>query len=86
MAVESTKLETNVRNHYYTLREELYYSLIRYRFVAAYKKPIVEAFFYPNIYIHPWQSEEFDVGVYIYTRGSQRVKYTHYYSLGYYNL
>ena len=31
-------------------------SLIRHRFVAAYKKPIVEAFFYPSVYICPWQS------------------------------
>ena len=36
-------------------------SLISYRYVVAYIKPIIEAFFFLSVYIHPWQSEELNV-------------------------
>ena len=47
-------------------------SLIDHRFLVAYQKPIIEAFFYPSIYIYTRGSlRKFNVDV---TRGSQRVK------------
>ena len=55
-------------------------SLISHRFVVAYKKPIVEAFFYPSVYIYARGSpRKFNVGVYIYAlvavRGGEFVFY-----------
>ena len=62
LAVESTKLETIVQNHYYMLQEELYEQPDKPQIVAAYKKPIVETFFPIAVqgnlmwaYIRSWQ-------------------------------
>ena len=48
-------------------------SLISHRFEVAYKNPVIEALFYPSIYIYPCGSQKkFNVGIYIYACGSQK--------------
>ena len=51
LVVETTEIEAKDKTHTTLFRKSCTNSLISYRIVVAYKKPIIEALFHLSIYI-----------------------------------